>query len=66
MLYKPVQLIPNHIVDDSPTFLPHLDVLADSDVFAPCLLDDPSVTIVLPLSHLLQQEELQKEKPRKH
>lgn len=42
------------------TFLSHLDVLADSDVFAPGLLDDPSKTVVLPLPHLLQQEELQR------
>lgn len=42
------------------TFLPHLDVLADSDVFTPRLLDDPSVAVILPLPHLLQQEELQK------
>lgn len=44
------------------TFLPHLDVLADSDVFTPGLLDDPSKTVVLPLPHLLQQEELQRRK----
>lgn len=42
------------------TFLPHLDVLADSNVLAPGLLDDPSVAVVLPLPHLLQQEELQR------
>ncbi len=49
----------NPLMDYSLTFLPHLDVLADSDVFTPRLLDDPSVTIVLPLPHLFQQEELQ-------
>lgn len=41
------------------TFLPHLHVLADGDVFTPRLLDDPSKTVILSLPHLLQEEELQ-------
>lgn len=48
--------LPNEVyprMKDILTFLPHLDVLADSNVFAPRLLDDPSITVVLPLPHLL-------------
>lgn len=48
------------------TFLPHLDVLADSDVFPPRLLDDSSVAVELPLSHLLQQEKLQEKMTLRH
>ncbi len=40
------------------TFLSHADVLAHSDVFAPGLLDYPSISVVFPFPHLLQQEQL--------
>lgn len=40
------------------TFLPHLHILADGDVFAPRLLDDAGVAVKLPLPHFLQQEQL--------
>lgn len=36
------------------TFLPHLHILADSNVFTPRFLDDPSVAVILPLPHLFQ------------
>lgn len=38
------------------TFLPHADVLADSNVLAPGLLNDAGITVELPLPHLLQEK----------
>lgn len=47
-----------HQHEKSLTFLSHADILAHSDVFAPGLLDYPSISIVFSFPHLLQQEQL--------
>lgn len=44
--------------EDDLTFLPHADVLAHSNVFAPGFLDDTGVAVELPLPHLFKQEQL--------
>lgn len=44
-----------------PTFFSHLHVFFPGCILPPCLLDGPGIPIILPLSHLFQQEQLCRE-----